>query len=80
MLLSLARHYGVLPKACRTYRAKTKGKVERPFSDIRQDFLLARAFRNLDDLNAQLDDWPSTVASVRVYGTTQKECRGGVRR
>ena len=29
-LLELATHYGVLPKACRPYRAKTKGKVERP--------------------------------------------------
>jgi hypothetical protein len=34
----------------RAYRAKTKGKVERPFSYIRQDFFLARSFRNLDDL------------------------------
>lgn len=49
-----------------------KGKVERPFSYIRQDFFLARTFRNLDDLNAQLDDWLATVANVRVHGTTQR--------
>ena len=30
-LLDLARHYGFQPRACRPYRAKTKGKVERPF-------------------------------------------------
>lgn len=71
-LLSLARHYGFQPKACRPYRAKTKGKVERPFSYIRQDFFLARNFRNIDDLNGQLDDWLATVANVRVHGTTQK--------
>jgi transposase len=71
-LLSLARHYSFLPKACRPYRAKTKGKVERPFSYIRQDFFLARTFRNLDDLNAQLDDWLATVANVRHHGTTQR--------
>ena len=41
-LLTLAKHYGFHPKACRPYRAKTKGKVERPFSYIRQDFFLAR--------------------------------------
>jgi transposase len=29
-LLDLARHYGFQPRACRPYRAKTKGKVERP--------------------------------------------------
>ena len=28
-LLEFARHYGYLPKACKPYRAKTKGKVER---------------------------------------------------
>jgi hypothetical protein len=36
--------------------------VERPFSYIRKDFFLARTFRNLDDLNVQLDDWLATVA------------------
>ena len=32
---ALARHYGFQPRACRPYRPKTKGKVERPFSYIR---------------------------------------------
>lgn len=41
-LLALAKHYGFLPRACRPYRAKTKGKVERPFSYIRQDFFVDR--------------------------------------
>jgi len=71
-LLALAQHYGFHPKACRPYRAKTKGKVERPFSYIRQDFFLARTFRDLDDLNTQLDDWLATVANIRLHGTTQK--------
>ena len=39
-LLDLARHYGFQPRACRPYRAKTKGKVERPFRYIREDFFL----------------------------------------
>ena len=65
-LLALAQHYGFLPKACRPYRAKTKGKVERPFRYIREDFFLGRSFRNLDDLNAQLADWLDTVANVRA--------------
>ena len=53
-LLDLARHYGFQPRACKPYRAKTKGKVERPFRYIQEDFFLGGAFRNLDDLNAQL--------------------------
>jgi transposase len=71
-LLALARHYRFQPRACRPYRAKTKGKVERPFSYIRQDFFLGRSFRNLGDLNAQLIDWLDTVANIRVHGTTQR--------
>jgi transposase len=71
-LLALARHYHFQPRACRPYRAKTKGKVERPFSYIRQDFFLGRAFRNLDDLNTQLIGWLDTVANARVHGTTQR--------
>lgn len=71
-LLALAKHYGFLPRACRPYRAKTKGKVERPFSYIRQDFFLARSFRDLDDLNAQLRIWLDTVANIRLHGTTQR--------
>ena len=71
-LIALAQHYRFQPRACRPYRAKTKGKVERPFSYIRQDFFLGRRFRNLDDLNAQLADWLATVANARVHGTTQR--------
>ncbi len=50
-LLDLARHFGFQPKACRSYRPKTKGKVERPFRYIREDFFRAGSFRNLEDLN-----------------------------
>jgi transposase len=71
-LIDFARHYGFQPKACRPYRPKTKGKVERPFRYIREDFFLAHSFRNLDDLNAQLRHWLDTVANPRVHATTQR--------
>jgi transposase len=62
-LLSPASHYGFLPKACKPYRAKTKGKVKRPFRYVREDFFLARSFRNLEDLNIQ----PATLDRIRQY-------------
>lgn len=71
-LVALAKHYGFAPRACKPYRAQTKGKVERPYRYIRQDFFLARRFGNLGDLNAQLRQWFDTVANVRVHGTTQR--------
>jgi transposase len=71
-LLDFARHYVFLPKACRPYRAKTKGKVERPFRYVREDFFLGGQFRDLADLNAQLQHWLDTVANVRVHATTRR--------
>lgn len=69
-LPALAAHYGFVPRACRPYRAKTKGKVERPFRYVREDFFLARSFRNLEDLNAQFTQWLDQVANRRLHGTT----------
>jgi len=71
-LLSLAKHYGFTPKSCRPYRAKTKGKVERPFRYIREDFFLGRTFRDLDDLNARFSEWLDTVANARTHRTTRR--------
>lgn len=71
-LVGLLNHYGAVPRACRPYRAKTKGKVERPYRYVREDFWLARRFRNLDDLNAQFAHWRSTVANARVHATTRR--------
>ena len=47
-----------------------KGKVERPFRYVREDFFLSRSFRNLDDLNAQFRHWLDTVANPRRHATT----------
>jgi transposase len=69
-LVDLAAHYGFLPGACKPYRAKTKGKVERPFRYVREDFFLGRLFRNLEDLNAQFGQWLETVANRRRHATT----------
>lgn len=69
-LVALLNHYGAIPRACRPYRAQTKGKVERPYRYVRQDFFLARRFRDLDDLNAQFEAWRSGIANARVHATT----------
>jgi hypothetical protein len=71
-LLALAKHYGFAPRACKAYRAKTKGKVERPYRYIRQDFFLAAHFANLEDLNRQLERWLAQIANARVHATTDR--------
>lgn len=71
-LVSLGKHYGFTPFACKAYRAKTKGKVERPFRYIRQDFFLGNQFDDINDLNKQFGQWRHQIANARVHGTTQK--------
>jgi transposase len=71
-LVGLLSHYGAVPRACRPYRAQTKGKIERPYRYIREDFFLARSFRDLDDLNAQFEAWRISVANARVHATTRR--------
>jgi transposase len=70
MLVDLSRHFGFIPRVCPPYRAKTKGKVERPFRYVRQDFFLGGHWRNEDDLNGQYQDWLDQVANRRQHGTT----------
>lgn len=74
-LVAFARHYGFHPRACRPYRAKTKGKVERPFRYVRENFFLAGTFANLEDLNRQLAAWLDGVANARVHATTRRVVR-----
>lgn len=69
-MLRFAIHFGFRPIACRPYRAKTKGKVERAVSYLRQSFFYGRQFRDLEDLNVQLHEWLDTTANARVHGTT----------
>jgi hypothetical protein len=71
-MLACGVHYGFVPRACQPYRAKTKGKVERPYRYIRADFFMARSFADIEDMNGQLCHWLDTVANARLHGTTDR--------
>jgi transposase len=71
--LRFAAHWGFRIRACRPYRAQTKGKVERPIRYVRQNFLYGREFTGDGDLNAQALHWLDTVANVRIHGTTKEQ-------
>ena len=70
--LRFAHHWGFTPRACRPYRAQTKGKVERPVRYVRENLVYGRTFLNDADLAQQCTDWLARVANVRVHGTTQE--------
>lgn len=68
--LDFATYYGFTPRACRPYRAQTKGKVERGIGYVRGNFCPGLHFTDLADLNVQARVWLDTVANVRIHGTT----------
>jgi transposase len=71
--LRFAAHWGFRIRACRPYRAKTKGKVERPVRYVRQSLIYGRAFVDDADLNARAAEWLECVANVRLHGTTKEQ-------
>ena len=73
--MRFAAHWGFRIRACRPYRAKTKGKVERPIGYVRQGFFYGRSFLNDDDLNAQALSWLTQTANVRIHRTTPEAPR-----
>lgn len=77
-LLDLANHYGFQPRACRPYRARTKGKVERFNSYLKSSFItpLAASMKqhglrfDVSVANAHIGAWLEHVAHQRLHGTT----------
>lgn len=77
-LLALANDYGFRLKACRPYRAQTKGKVERFNGYLKGSFVtpLAASLKqvgltlDVETANGQIGTWLHTVAHQRIHGTT----------
>lgn len=80
-ILDLAKAYGFQPQACRPYRAKTKGKVERFNRYLKYSFLvpLAASLKqvgldlDVETANGQIGQWLHEVAHQRVHGTTDQK-------
>lgn len=78
-LLSQAKDYGYRPRACRPYRAKTKGKVERFNAYLKQSFItpLAATLKQVgleltvEAANAHIGPWLAEIAHQRMHGTTK---------
>ena len=77
-LKDLAHHYTFMPRLCRPYRAKTKGKVERSIGYIRRSFFVPLVSRyqqlglplDLEILNLEFARWLAVTANARQHGTT----------
>jgi transposase len=66
----LANHYGFTPRACKPYRARTKGKDERMVGYVKQNFFVRyREFESWAHLNQLAEQWLREEADQRVHGT-----------
>jgi hypothetical protein len=80
-LLQLSNDYGFRLRACRPYRARTKGKVERFNGYLKNSFItpLAATLKqaglalDVDAANGQIGPWLSDVAHQRIHGTTRQK-------
>lgn len=73
-LQGLAVHYGFCPRVAPAYAPWVKGKVERPFDFLREDFWRGYPFATLAQANTDLQAWLAQ-ASERVHGTTRQVVR-----
>lgn len=62
--------YGILPKTHRAYRPRTKGKVERAVSYLKDNFIKGREFAGFEDLEARVRAWMDSTANRRTHATT----------
>ena len=70
-LVGFALHYGFKPEVAPAYAAWVKGKVERPYSFIREGFWRGYGFICLDSASRDLLAW-LTKKDERVHGTTHE--------
>ena len=69
-LETFARYWEFRPRACRPYRACTKGKDERGVAYVKKNAIAGREFASWEALEAHLVRWTREVADVRIHGTT----------
>jgi transposase len=72
--LEFARHHGIEIKACQAGDAKRKGKVERPFRDMKESFLQELVVTgvpgSISELNDRADRWIDQRVHARPHRST----------
>lgn len=69
--LKLSMHLGTELNACRPYRARTKGKIKKPYQFIEEQFIKGNSFESMTELNkaakAFMKSW-----NKETHGTTKR--------
>lgn len=71
--IDLAGHYGFTPRACKPYRARTKGKDERMVGYVKGNFFVRyRRFESWGNMNQLAERWLAEEADQRLHGTLKE--------
>lgn len=70
--LELCGHYGVQPIACRVAEPRGKGKVEKPFSFLEEQFIKGSHWRDFFHFCQDLARFEAEELDQMVHGTTQE--------
>ncbi|WP_293170465.1 IS21 family transposase [Oceanithermus sp.] len=69
------KHWGIRPRACAPYRARTKGKDERTVGYVKRNAIAGHTFDSWEHLEQHLRWWMREVADERTHGTTGEKPR-----
>jgi transposase len=67
LLIDFAAHHGFEARPVAVARGNEKGRVERAIRYVRSSFMPARTWRDLDDLNAQAQEWCEGLTMQRPW-------------
>jgi transposase len=75
LFIEFTRYYGYKPVACRVRHPNRKGKIEKPYRFVFDDFLNGAEFRSWEHLETECSRWldgrrKEEVCNWRVHGTT----------
>jgi transposase len=72
-LLQFCQHYGCALLPCRPRTPEHKGKVENSVKYVKHNALAGRTFESLAAESQHLAHWETTVADLRIHGTTRQQ-------
>jgi transposase len=67
---AFCRYWGVRPRACAPYRARTKGKDENGVGYVKRNAIAGRRFESWALLEGHLQVWMREIADERLHGST----------
>lgn len=72
---SFCQHYGIVSLPTKPRTPRHKGKIERGVGYTKDNGLKGHVFTSLQEQNEHLLRWETTVADLRIHGTTKRQVK-----